>query len=201
MFDFDAGKLILIGIVALIVIGPKDLPRVLRELGRAVGKMRRMAAEFQGQFMEAVREADMADIKDDVAKLAASAKVDIPFNPVADMRNELKGAIDGTAPLGQPSAGSTDLMVSSSASKALPSLSDGSIKDPGAAEAPPTFSRREGDAEGSPDRGEATEDVDAEMRALARALEAEIRAASHPEVAEAPAAAHRESDSTLQNNA
>ncbi len=78
MFDFDAGKLILIGIVALIVIGPKDLPRVLRELGRAVGKMRRMATEFQGQFMEAVREADMADIKDEVSKLAESAKVDVP---------------------------------------------------------------------------------------------------------------------------
>ena len=47
-----------IGIVALIVIGPKELPRVMRQLGQAVAKMRRMAAEFRGQFMDAMREAD-----------------------------------------------------------------------------------------------------------------------------------------------
>ena len=110
MFDFDAGKLIMIGIVALIVIGPKDLPRVLRELGRAVGKMRRMAAEFQGQFMEAVREADMADIKADVAKLAESAKVNVPFDPVADIKKEVKGAIDGTARPSQSPETGADLM-------------------------------------------------------------------------------------------
>ena len=104
MFDFDAGKLILIAIVALIVIGPKDLPRVLRELGRAVGKMRRMAAEFQGQFMEAVREADMADIKDDMAKLAESAKLDVPFDPAADIKKEIKGAVESASPAAALSA-------------------------------------------------------------------------------------------------
>ncbi len=76
MFDFDAGKFIIIGIVALIVIGPKELPRVMRQVGQAAAKMRRMAAEFRGQFMDAMREADIDDIKADVAKLAESAKVD-----------------------------------------------------------------------------------------------------------------------------
>ena len=66
MFDFDAGKLIIIGVVALIVIGPKELPRVLRQLGQAYSKMRRMAADFQGQFMEAMREAELDDIGPDV---------------------------------------------------------------------------------------------------------------------------------------
>ena len=104
MFDFDAGKLILIGIVALIVIGPKDLPRVLRELGRAVAKMRRMASEFQGQFMEAVREADMADIKDEVAKLSESAHSTCAFNPVADIRNEMISRGRGPSPAAALSA-------------------------------------------------------------------------------------------------
>ena len=64
MFDFDAGKLIVIGIVALVAIPSKDLPRVLRQLGQLTGKMRRMAAEFQGQFMDAMREAwDAADVE------------------------------------------------------------------------------------------------------------------------------------------
>ena len=125
MFDFDAGKLILIGIVALIVIGPKDLPRVLRELGRAVGKMRRMATEFQGQFMEAVREADMADIKDDVAKLAESARVDVPFNPVADIKDEIKGAVDRPSPSAALSAPPPDLAAAEASSPKAPPQGQG----------------------------------------------------------------------------
>ena len=99
MFDFDASKLVIIGIVALVVIGPKELPRVLRQVGQAVGKMRRLASEFQGQFMEAMREADMADIKADVAKLAESAKLDVNFDPIHDMKTQISEAIDG-APAG-----------------------------------------------------------------------------------------------------
>ena len=50
MFDIGWGELLVIGVVALIVIGPKELPGVLRSLGHWMGKIRRMAAEFQGQF-------------------------------------------------------------------------------------------------------------------------------------------------------
>jgi sec-independent protein translocase protein TatB len=63
MFDISWGKLVIIGVVALIVIGPKDLPAVLRQLGQWMTKIRRMASEFQGQFQEAMREAEMADLK------------------------------------------------------------------------------------------------------------------------------------------
>ena len=55
MFEFDAGKFVLIAIVALIVIGPKELPRVMRQLGQAVGKLRRLSSDFQAQFMEVMR--------------------------------------------------------------------------------------------------------------------------------------------------
>ena len=50
MFDISWGKLVIIGVVALLVIGPKELPAVLRQLGPWMTKIRRMAAEFQGQF-------------------------------------------------------------------------------------------------------------------------------------------------------
>jgi sec-independent protein translocase protein TatB len=63
MFDISWGKLVVIGVIALLVIGPKELPGVLRMLGQYMGKMRRMASEFQGQFQEAMREAEMADLK------------------------------------------------------------------------------------------------------------------------------------------
>ena len=63
MFDIGWSELVLIAVVALIVIGPKELPGVLRMVGQWMGKARKMAAEFQGQFQEAMREAEMADLK------------------------------------------------------------------------------------------------------------------------------------------
>jgi sec-independent protein translocase protein TatB len=71
MFDFSWGEILLIGVVALVAIGPKELPGVLRTLGQWAGKVRRMAAEFQGQFQEAMREAEFADIKKEVDALTS----------------------------------------------------------------------------------------------------------------------------------
>ena len=63
MFDIGWSEFVLIAVVALIAIGPKELPGVLRALGQWMGKARKMAAEFQSQFQEAMREAEMADLK------------------------------------------------------------------------------------------------------------------------------------------
>lgn len=108
MFEFDAGKLLIVGIVALIVIGPKDLPRVMRHVGQAVGKLRRLGAEFQAQFMEAMREADAQDIKADVDKLTQSAKIDLGSDPLAQIKSELMMALEertpSTAPAGEAAA-------------------------------------------------------------------------------------------------
>jgi sec-independent protein translocase protein TatB len=77
MFDIAWGEFVVIAVVALIVIGPKELPGVLRAIGQWTTKIRRMAAEFQGQFQEALREAEMADLKkefDDPLNLKEAAK-------------------------------------------------------------------------------------------------------------------------------
>ena len=95
MFDFDAGKLLIVGVIALIFIPPKDLPRVLRQVGQFVGKMRRMASEFQGQFMDAMREADMADLRQEARKLADAARVNVGLDAVSDLKSHLTGAIEG----------------------------------------------------------------------------------------------------------
>jgi len=74
MFDIGWSEFVVIAVVALIAIGPKELPGVLRMVGQWVGKARKMAAEFQGQFQEAMREAEMADLKksfDEVKEAAA----------------------------------------------------------------------------------------------------------------------------------
>jgi sec-independent protein translocase protein TatB len=63
MSDIGWSEFVLIAVVALIAIGPKELPGVLRTVGQWMGKARKMAAEFQSQFQEAMREAEMADLK------------------------------------------------------------------------------------------------------------------------------------------
>jgi sec-independent protein translocase protein TatB len=63
MFDISWSEFAIIAVVALIAIGPKELPGVLRMVGQWMGKARKMASEFQGQFQEAMREAEMADLK------------------------------------------------------------------------------------------------------------------------------------------
>jgi sec-independent protein translocase protein TatB len=74
VFDFTWGEFLVIAVVALIVIGPKELPAVLRTIGQWTTKIRRMAAEFQSQFQEAMREAEMADLKKEVDNLNDTAR-------------------------------------------------------------------------------------------------------------------------------
>ena len=71
MFDFGVGytELVVIALVAIIVIGPKDLPRVLRGLGRMMNKMRGMAREFQGHMDAAMKEAGLDEVKRDLQSL------------------------------------------------------------------------------------------------------------------------------------
>jgi len=84
MFDIAWSEMVLIGAVALVVIGPKDLPKALRTVGQTVGKIRRMAAEFQGQFNEAMREAELADLKKQVEDVggSVSSALDNDFKPI-----------------------------------------------------------------------------------------------------------------------
>jgi sec-independent protein translocase protein TatB len=84
MFDFDVGKLLLIGVVALIFIPPKDLPEALRQIGRLVGQARRMAGEFQNQFNEAIREAELTDLKDEFSQMKKTASLEGALAHVAE---------------------------------------------------------------------------------------------------------------------
>jgi sec-independent protein translocase protein TatB len=92
MFDIGWSELLLIGIVALIAIGPKELPGALRTLGQWMAKVRRMASEFQNQFHEAMREAELADLKKEVDEMATKAQSYAHFDPVDDIRRDLEKA-------------------------------------------------------------------------------------------------------------
>src|SRR4051794_18196548 len=90
MFDISWGKLVIIGVVALIVIGPKELPTVLRTVGQWMAKIRRMASEFQGQFQEAMREAEMADLKKQFDETTSGLQSTFD---TTDIKNELEKMI------------------------------------------------------------------------------------------------------------
>jgi sec-independent protein translocase protein TatB len=84
MFDIGGGEFVVIGIVALVAIGPKELPTVLRTVGRYMGKIKRMSAEFQGQFQEALREAELSDLTKHAEDLKSTVSDFTSFDPMAD---------------------------------------------------------------------------------------------------------------------
>jgi len=74
--------MIVIAAVAIIVVGPKDLPGMLRSLGKTIGSVKRMAGDFQRQFNDAIKEADLDDVKD-----LTSSK---GFGPLEDARKSME---------------------------------------------------------------------------------------------------------------
>jgi sec-independent protein translocase protein TatB len=89
MFDISWTEFLLIGVVALIFIGPKELPAVLRTLGQWTRRVRSMAADFQSQFQEAMREAEMADLKKQVDDIAHDIK---NYDPLKEVRADVEAA-------------------------------------------------------------------------------------------------------------
>jgi sec-independent protein translocase protein TatB len=96
MFDITSSKLLLLGIVALLVIGPKDFPALLRTIGKYMGIIRGHAKEFRAQFDEAMRESELADLKKDVENIAreTEASLQATGQTVESSLNEVRHDID-----------------------------------------------------------------------------------------------------------
>jgi sec-independent protein translocase protein TatB len=93
MLDVGWTELLVIAIVLIIVVGPKDLPQMLRTFGRMMSKMRGMASDFRQQFDEALREADLEDVKKTIGeaqKLNPLNTIREAVNPLRQMGNEIK---------------------------------------------------------------------------------------------------------------
>ena len=96
MFDLTSSKLLILGLVALIVVGPKDLPILLRTIGKYVGMLRRHANEFRAQFDEAMRDTELASLKAelDAVKRDVSASVSDAHKGLEAHLNEASGEIE-----------------------------------------------------------------------------------------------------------
>ena len=112
MFDIGWSELVVIAVVALIAIGPKELPGVLRMVGQWMGKARKMAGEFQGQFQEAMREAEMADLKksfDEVKDVATGLS---PGNVMTSLQKDVSDALQ-IGDIDKPATTTNDAQVAS----------------------------------------------------------------------------------------
>lgn len=107
MFDFGVGysEIFVLALIAIVVIGPKDLPKVLRAFGRTMTKVRGMASEFQGHVDQAMKEAGLEDVKKDFQALksgnpmsSAAPKPSIAAPPKSNDFDEFFGDAGGSGP-------------------------------------------------------------------------------------------------------
>lgn len=82
MFDIGWSELLLIGVIAVLVVGPKDLPRMMRVVGQYAGKVRAMAREFQRSFDDMAREAELEELRKEVQDIRKA-------NPVNKLKDSL----------------------------------------------------------------------------------------------------------------
>jgi len=100
MFDIGWSELLIVGIVALVVVGPKELPVLLRTIGKYVGMMRRQATEFRAQFDDAMREAELDQLKQDVTKLKTETESALreTERSVSSEFTSMQSELNGTLP-------------------------------------------------------------------------------------------------------
>lgn len=92
MFSVGWSEIVIIGVVALVVIGPKELPEAMRSLGKIVNKTRRLLGYYRSQFDEVIKESELSELRKEFVELKKSTQ---ELNPINLMKNELEG-IDKT---------------------------------------------------------------------------------------------------------
>ncbi|MBY3173242.1 Sec-independent protein translocase protein TatB [Rhizobium leguminosarum] len=93
MFDIGWTELLVIAVVLIVVVGPKDLPPMLRAFGKMTQRARKVAGDFRAQFDEALREAELDDVRQtigDAQKLNPVNSLREAMNPLRQMGNEIK---------------------------------------------------------------------------------------------------------------
>ncbi len=127
MFDIGWSELLVIAVVAIVVVGPKDLPKLMRSFGHYAGKLRRAASDFQRQFEEAMRESEVEEVR----KAIESVRTETPSL-------DLKASIDKPIMLPKPAAAPP----AEPAAKAKPARKRGPAKPKPASAKPKTSSAK-----------------------------------------------------------
>ena len=97
MFDIGWTEMLVIAVVMIVVVGPKDLPGMLRTFGKTTKKLRSMAGDFQKQFNDALKEAELDDVKksvDSLRSLNPAAEIKKQLNPFEKVAAEVRSGLD-----------------------------------------------------------------------------------------------------------
>jgi sec-independent protein translocase protein TatB len=111
MFDIGWPEMLVIAIVLIVVVGPKDLPKMLRTFGRTTSSLRRMAGDFRKQFDEALKEAELDDVKstiDSARRLNPAADIRKALNPMEKAASDVRAGLDGLMKPQPPKVPSAD---------------------------------------------------------------------------------------------
>ena len=105
MFDIGWTEMLVIAIVMVVVVGPKDLPRMLRTFGKTAAKLRSMAGDFQKQFNDALKEAELDDVKksvDELRSLNPANEIRKQLNPFEKVAADVRAGLDSALKPSQP---------------------------------------------------------------------------------------------------
>ena len=103
MLDIGWSELLVVAIVAIVVVGPKDLPKLMRTVGFYAGKVRRMAADFQRQFNDAMAESEADEVRKNLEAIRANMGTTDDFAALTDkplMTGDPPRTALGAPPLG-----------------------------------------------------------------------------------------------------
>lgn len=153
MFDIGWSELLVIAVVAIVVVGPKDLPKLMRTFGHYAGKLRRAASDFQRQFEEAMRESEIDEVRkaiesvrDETPSLDLKAPIDKPMmlpKPKPEPARPSPEAAPETAPAPAPAEPKAVSAPKRAAKPKTAGVKTAGAKTPGA-------KRRKADAEPKP---------------------------------------------------
>ncbi|WP_256750579.1 Sec-independent protein translocase protein TatB [Mesorhizobium sp. Mes31] len=144
MFEVGWTEMLVIAIVMIVVVGPKDLPNMLRTFGRTTAKLRAMASDFQKQFNEALKEAELDDVKksvDELRNLSPAAEIRKQLNPFEQAAADVRSGVDAAM---KPKPAADPAAPAASTPQATEPLKNGATTMPGvngpeAAPAAPIF--------------------------------------------------------------
>jgi sec-independent protein translocase protein TatB len=107
MLEVGWSEILVIALILIIVVGPKDLPQMLRTFGRMAARLRGMANEFKGQFDQAIREAELDDVRQglsEVNKLNPTNSLRDAINPIRQLGQDIKADLKKASDMGTPAA-------------------------------------------------------------------------------------------------
>jgi sec-independent protein translocase protein TatB len=140
MFDIGWSELLLIAVVALVVLGPKDLPRAMRFCAHWVRKARGMVREFQGHVDEMMRESELDEVRKEINKLS-TADLGQEIERTIDPGGAIKSALDVEQPA-PPPATSPSAESAPASPVALAPTAESPATDPLVESAPESGTRR-----------------------------------------------------------